>query len=456
MTGIDTNSLVDNLTEYARIYRLYLSSRILNEEIPAEYGLDRLNLIVFGLDATTLIPYLLYVLKNQSDQNEVNKIARILESYLMRRLVCKRSTNNYSDLFSQSLIGARFLTALSLQEYLESKENDSSLAMPGDEEMIYAFEDNVLLDVRAKGVLYLLESKIRSPRHSTALRSFNSYTLEHLMPKKWNPTTWPISDSSQIELRNLKLKTLGNLALLTQSLNSSISNNSWNIKLNGNGRKKGLKEYASGLDTMTYVLSQTDWDESKIDTRADWLFDNARTIWNFNDVEFEASSHEIHESDGNAITVGGTGVTGTTDTVSSTEAGQKKINSNNDRTKFSLDNGQTYLSKNRFVLEGIRLYINRHPQKTLAELKSVFKDSLLKQFKRLGFLCSEADLKRPLTRGRKPTDAEISRWYFLEKSAWMTSGDKIRFVVSTQITLNSANAVRAILEAEGIDVKTTE
>ena len=102
------------------------------------------------------------------------------------------------------------------------------------------------------------------------------------------------------------------------------------------------------------------------------------------------------------------------------------------------------------------MYINRHPQKTLAELKSVFKDSLLKQFKRLGFLCSEADLKRPLTRGRKPTDAEISRWYFLEKSAWMTSGDKIRFVVSTQITLNSANAVRAILEAEGIDVKTTE
>ena len=456
MTGIDTNSLVDDLTEYARIYRLYISSRILNEEIRAEYGLDRLNLIVFGLDATTLIPYLLYVLKNQSDQNEVNKIARILESYLMRRLVCKRSTNNYSDLFSQSRIGARFLTALSLQEYLESKENDSSLAMPGDEEMIYAFEDNVLLDVRAKGVLYLLESKIRSPRHSTALKSFNSYTLEHLMPKKWNPTTWPISDSSQIELRNLKLKTLGNLALLTQSLNSSISNNSWNIKLNGNGRKKGLKEYASGLDTMTYVLSQTDWDESKIDTRADWLFDNARTIWNFNDVEFEASSHEIHESDGNAITVGGTGVTGTTDTVSSTEAGRKKINSNNDRTKFSLDNGQTYLSKNRFVLEGIRLYINRHPQKTLAELKSVFKDSLLKQFKRLGFLCSEADLKRPLTRGRKPTDAEISRWYFLEKSAWMTSGDKIRFVVSTQITLNSANAVRAILEAEGIDVKTTE
>ena len=120
MTGIDYNTLVDDLTEYAKIYRQFLSPKILNEEIPAEYGLDRLNLIMFGLDTTTLIPYLLYVLKNQNNQEEINRIARVLESYLMRRLVCKRSANNYSDLFSQSLIGEQFLTSQSLKEYLGS------------------------------------------------------------------------------------------------------------------------------------------------------------------------------------------------------------------------------------------------------------------------------------------------------------------------------------------------
>lgn len=147
MTGIDYDALVDDLTEYAKIYRRYLSPKILDEEIPAEYGLDRLNLIMFGMDTTTLMPYLLYVLKNQSDQAEINRIARVLESYLMRRLVCKRSTNNYSDLFSQSLIGDQFLMAQSLKGYLDSKENDSSLSMPGDEELIYAFENNILLDI---------------------------------------------------------------------------------------------------------------------------------------------------------------------------------------------------------------------------------------------------------------------------------------------------------------------
>lgn len=452
MTGIDYHSLVEDLTEYAKIYRHYLSPKILNEEIPSEYGLERLNLIIFGLDTTTLMPYLLYILKNQNDQEEINRIARVLESYLMRRLVCKRSTNNYSDLFSQSLIGAQFLTAQSLKEYLSSKENDSSLAMPGDEELIYAFEDNVLLDVRSKGVLYMLESRIRSSRHSTALKSFNSYTLEHLMPKKWKPETWPIIDPTQTESRNLKLKTLGNLAILPQNLNSSISNNSWYIKLNGNSKKKGLKEYASGLDTMSFVLAQTEWNETKIEVRADWLFDNARVIWNFEDVEFESSSNEVYEIEEDNATVDGS----LNVMISSldSEVAHKKINSNNDRTKFSLDGGRTFLSKNRFVLECVHMYVHMYPNKTLSELKMIFKDTILKQFKRLGFLCSEADLQKPLTRGRKPTDEEISRWYFLEDSAWMTSGDGIRFTVSTQITLDSANAVREILEAEGILVST--
>lgn len=455
LTGINYDVLVDDLTEYAKIYRRYLSPKILNEEIPSEYGLDRLNLIIFGLDTTTLMPYLLFVLKNQDDQEEINRIARVLESYLMRRIVCKRSANNYSDLFSQSLIGPQFLTAQSLKNYLGSKENDSSLAMPSDEELIYAFEANVLLDVRSKGVLYLLESRIRNPRHSTALKSFNSYTLEHLMPKKWNPGIWPISDPGQTEARNLKLKTLGNLALLTQSLNSSISNNSWSIKLNGNGRKKGLKEFATGLETMTFVLAQVTWNETKIETRADWLFDNARVIWNFEDVEYVPSSSEIHDSEENLPESIPNESIGLSDLITTTEIIHRRINSNNDRTKFSLDGGRTFLSKNRFVLEGIRLYVNKFPEKTLAELKAVFKDSMLKQFKRLGFLCSETDLQRPLTRGRKPTETEISRWYFLEESAWMTSNDGIRFTVSTQITLNSANSVRAILEAEGIRVVTT-
>ena len=286
LAGIDLIEFSKDLTDYAQIYRKYITSDVLNEEIPQEYGIERLNVIIFGLDTTTLIPYLLYVLRNQKDESEINKIAEILESYLMRRLICKSGTKNYSDLFSQSLINPRFLSDSVLNEYLKSKNKDESLSIPTNQELLQAFHDNVLIDLRSKGVLYMIESKIRDKKYSTALRSFNGYSLEHLMPKKWNADNWPIEDPSMVEARNQKLKTLGNLALLTQNLNSSISNNNWKIKLNGkDDKKKGLKAFASGLETMNTVLQQTEWNESKIDKRADWLYHKAITIWPFEEAE---------------------------------------------------------------------------------------------------------------------------------------------------------------------------
>lgn len=445
ITNIDKDILVDDLTLYARLYREYLSPKVLDEEIPDTYGIERLNLIIFALDTTTLMPYLLYLLKNQSDKEEINRVSKILEAYLMRRLVCKSNNNNFSDLFSASLIAPQYLTALSLKEYLNSKEADSSLAMPSDIALIYAFEDNILPNNRAKGVLYLLESMIRGQQHSTTLKPFKSYSLEHLMPKMWKPETWPIEDIAQSEERNQKLRTLGNLALITQSLNSTVSNNSWAVKLSGKAKKKGLREYAVGLVTMKWPLSQEVWDEEHIAKRADWLFDWARVIWNFDDVDFEPTYQEVEDSS----------VLSDSDKAS-LKTRKKTINSNNNRQKYSLDNGVTFLPKNRFVQAAVRKYVELHPQSTLSQLKTVFHDTILRQFKRLGFICSHEDLAKPLTRGRKPSESEINRWYFTEESEWMLSGDGIPFTVTNQITLESATDVKKILESAGINVLISE
>lgn len=453
-TGIDREELVNDIASYAKLYKEYLSPKILDEEISDSYGIERLNLIIFGLDSTTVIPYLLYLLKNQNDRNEIKEVARVLESYLMRRLVCKSDNNNYSDLFSNNLIGEKYLTAAGVKAYLSSKQADTALAMPEDADLIYAFEDSVLPNARAKGVLYLLESKIRNRRHSTGLKSFSAYTLEHLMPKKWKPEAWPMSNSVTSDERNLKLKTLGNLALLTQSLNSSVGNNSWDVKLNGNGRKKGLKEYASGLATMKWPLAQTEWDESKIEKRADWLFDWARVIWNFEDVEFESSNETQEEMESvspDIVTEPVPDITFPNSAGDKPSEGRKKINSNNDRSKFSIE-GTAPMAKNRFVQAAVRKYVELHPEMTLAQLKGVFRDSYLRQFKRLGFLCSEEDLKKPLTRGKKPSEKEIDKWYYMDWGEWMMSGDNIPFTVSTQHTVDSANIVKEILEGEGVSI----
>lgn len=99
------------------------------------------------------------------------------------------------------------------------------------------------------------------------------------MPKKWK-NHWAFSgDDLAAEVRNRKLLTLGNLTIITQSLNASIRDSDWATKKNGKGNKGGLIKYADGIETLTKYLTLDMWSENSIDARADDLIELALHIW---------------------------------------------------------------------------------------------------------------------------------------------------------------------------------
>ena len=153
--------------------------------------------------------------------------------------------------------------------------------MPSDDEVNRSFHESVLTNKYAAGVLYLIESKIRDrSMHSTQLLGIGKYSLEHLMPKKWK-NHWAFSgDDLAAENRNRKLLTLGNLTIITQSLNASIRDSDWRTKKIGKGDKGGLLKYAEGIETLTEYLSLDEWNEDAIDARANDLVEHALRIWN--------------------------------------------------------------------------------------------------------------------------------------------------------------------------------
>ena len=270
-------SLISEIVAYAKIYRDNFDNSILDIETPSKGSVERLNVIVYGLDTTTVIPYAMFVLKNVQDPSEREAIFDYLEAYLLRRTVCKTQNNNYSDLFTENLIGQDIRTAAQLKDYIGNKDEESSLSMPSDIAVRDAFHHSVLPNRRATVVLYLIESKIRhTTLYSTSLSGFNHYSLEHLMPKKWR-NNWGMANDP--ETRDEVLLRLGNLAIITSSLNSSVRDAAWPDKLNGTSSKGGLRAYAGSLETMREVLNKDVWDEDAISNRADWLADKAIAIW---------------------------------------------------------------------------------------------------------------------------------------------------------------------------------
>lgn len=137
----------------------------------------------------------------------------------------------------------------------------------------------VLTNKQAAGILYMIESKTRDrKKYSTSLLGISKYSLEHLMPKKWQNHWGTLNDEQDVEQRNRKLLTLGNLAIITQALNTSIRDADREAKKNGRGNKAGLKQYGNGLETLSPYLELPDWDESAIDDRADDLCQKALAI----------------------------------------------------------------------------------------------------------------------------------------------------------------------------------
>lgn len=83
-----------------------------------------------------------------------------------------------------SLIANEILDADDLRTRLQAASGTNSY-IPTDTELRDGFEHSKLMNLYSKGVHYLIESHIHPAQSAVVLHGFNNYSLEHLMPKKW-------------------------------------------------------------------------------------------------------------------------------------------------------------------------------------------------------------------------------------------------------------------------------
>ena len=282
--NIDKISLIQEIKEYAILYKDNIDFTVIDTELTDEYGIERINTLIFGLDYTVIIPFVLYVLHNTKDNKEGQKdIFMYLESYLMRRMISKSTNKSYSNLFSEELISNEITSKEKFQNLINNK-TDKNNSMPSDEVVKQGFLNSKIVNKQTRGIIYLIESIIRvkdKNKHSTGLLGLGKYSLEHMMPKKWE-NHWnkdkSFSDEEK-QNRNNKLLTLGNLAIITSSLNSSIRDSDWDKKRNGTDKHSGLIRFTSGIETIHAYLEYDKWNEDTIDKRAKFLYEKAIKIW---------------------------------------------------------------------------------------------------------------------------------------------------------------------------------
>jgi hypothetical protein len=227
------------------------------------------------LDTTTAYPLLLEAFKRfpgADSSEELGQIMHDLESYFVRRTVCELTTKGYNRVFVELIKGldATSFSAPNVRTLLLEQTAEAS-RWPDDEEfrrawLTLSFYRRVKRS-KVRMILEALESALHT--NKTEIVSVeDGLTIEHLMPREWE-RHWPLGTASDDE-RDELVNTIGNLTLLTKSLNPSVSNGPWTKK-----RTEILKHSALNLNRG---LPES-WDEGTIRDRTETLFKAATKLW---------------------------------------------------------------------------------------------------------------------------------------------------------------------------------
>lgn len=215
------------IVEAARLFRELLS--------PEETGhLAEFARLIKLLDVSTLTPVYLFLREHYADDDEDLKQAlRDLSSYVVRRAVCGYTTKNYNRVFLRLLELLKEAThpAAVLRKYLNELGGHSQ-CWPTDDQFreawMYRPVYQELRPAKTAAILRALEVASRNAKHDPMqVPTVEHLTVEHVLPQSWELSDYDDLEFEDVEARarrNRLLHTFGNLTLLTQSLNSSVSN----------------------------------------------------------------------------------------------------------------------------------------------------------------------------------------------------------------------------------------
>lgn len=273
------------LKEYAHVFKA-----LLRPTVDSRLRLFARRLQI--LDTSTLYPLLLFLLgekKADLSITERDAILTDLESYLVRRMVCGLSTKNYNRFFLALLKTLRQTGQVSrdsVRSYLLASGADTS-RWPSDKEFRDKWmSDPVYLTLKSSRVAMILEAidlQLETSRQEN-VHIIGALSVEHIMPQHRSESEWPFPTSvqtggasrSEAETRREALiHSFGNLTLLTQPLNSAISNGPFSKK-----RPEIAKQSKLRLNTYFQTLTDSDqWNEENIEARSASLFDIALQVW---------------------------------------------------------------------------------------------------------------------------------------------------------------------------------
>lgn len=251
--SLELEGFIKRIHNYAKIYKDF--PQIEKETI---FSFDNYELRLFHIlqqtESNTALPLVLYLKAHfVKNQEKLQECLFLIERFILWNWLCCKSTKDYNKLFA----GIVRKLEESNDSYLTISEALKERA-PKQEEIKNALvsKNDFLSNNRARLILFWIElyRRYKNSKRQDIVELSYIYTLEHLIPEEWEEHWSDICDNDE-KACDL-IYQIGNMTLLKGSLNSSIKNQKWEIKLKGDGsRKNNISSCADLLITKEML----DW-----------------------------------------------------------------------------------------------------------------------------------------------------------------------------------------------------
>lgn len=263
---------------------------------------DALNSKIVFMRLLNIIDNLEDKFKVELNEKQMDSLVSVIESYIIRKTV---SPKQYSQSTTGSILSAITFSSWSLENsgsiddaisaftlnfasHLVKSESKTAKWESNDDlrdhiagnlpKGILPMQIEAGRHLHAKLLLMQVERHFQSsnPFYSKASPILGDYSVEHWMPQNSKSHDWKMKDPA---LKSIYVNSLGNLAVIPQSINSSLSNRSLPDKAGVISKHlSAIGETRTGLKTLDWIVDECinttplTWDEAKIERRSTWLF----------------------------------------------------------------------------------------------------------------------------------------------------------------------------------------
>lgn len=287
--GLSMQDLLRQIHSAASTYRAFI------EGAAKEGGaIDRLGLLGYRtgvLESEVIKPLVLALLSNKHlsiPAPQLVKALEVIESWMVRRMLVRATAKGYNQFIAEMIGQLRNWEPAAVGDEIEAflaKQTADSRYWPDDAELGEELTDLLAYRRLRRGRLRMLLESIED--HLRGWRdgkqglggervARGKLAIEHVMPRKWQQH-WPAKSSTEEDVRDGLIHTLGNLTLLTAKLNSKVSNGPWSGL---NSKKAGLEEHDVLILNRDLLKSAGgEWTEEAIRGRTQELVRFVSEIW---------------------------------------------------------------------------------------------------------------------------------------------------------------------------------